>query len=175
MVRDAQGVRAKLTPLGTVFKSNTLITKFNELELFGVTIFNAAHFDACSSLREIKLPLVLKSISATGRLFGSTKLTQLIIPEGVTYIRADWYFYSSHVVYLELPSTITTVGRHLMRCEALYTVVCKATTPPVSNEAFVNNANVIYVPDDSVDDYKSAQYWSSLASIIKPMSAYTGS
>ena len=57
------------------------------------------------------------------------------------------------------------------------TVICRAFVPPTlsGSLSYTGNIKTLYVPDDSVDDYKAAQYWSAIASKIKPMSEYTGS
>ena len=53
------------------------------------------------------------------------------------------------------------------------TVVCHAVTPP-SFGTFNNNPLALYVPDESVDAYKSANGWSQYAKYIKPLSEYEG-
>ena len=54
-------------------------------------------------------------------------------------------------------------------CESLINVYCKAITPPqLGDKVFDGNASgrVIYVPAESVDAFKSAEYWSGYASAI---------
>lgn len=52
--------------------------------------------------------------------------------------------------------------------------IIKATTPPTIGELFYTGypATNIYVPDSSVDAYKSA--WSAYVDNIKPISEYSG-
>ena len=73
-----------------------------------------------------------------------------------------------------LPSTITTVGTVAFeKCSNLSGIVIKATTPPALNNtnAFNSTNNcLIYVPDASVEAYKTATNWSSYASRIFPVS-----
>ena len=55
-------------------------------------------------------------------------------------------------------------------CDSLTSVYCKAITPPAlgGNYVFVYNGSgrKIYVPTESVEAYKSAEYWSDYASAI---------
>ena len=73
-----------------------------------------------------------------------------------------------------LPQTLATIYRYVFRgCTALETVVCKAVTPPTIDSNTFSGCSVlenIYVPNDSVDAYKSASNWSSLADKIKGIS-----
>ena len=61
-----------------------------------------------------------------------------------------------------LPYTITKIATYAFwSCYALEAVICNATTPPtLEDRAFygVNNV-IIYVPQGSVEAYKSAEYW----------------
>ena len=71
-----------------------------------------------------------------------------------------------------LPSTLTSMGKAtFLRCTALRWVVCPCTTPPtIESNSFLNTTCTIYVPDASVNTYKTATNWVSLASRIKPIS-----
>ena len=52
-------------------------------------------------------------------------------------------------------------------------VVCRAITPPIlGGWGYEGEPKAIYVPDVSVDAYKSAAGWSSQAANVQPLSAY---
>lgn len=57
-----------------------------------------------------------------------------------------------------------------MRCRNLESVYCKSTTPPIlgGEDVFYGNAadRKIYVPYQSLNDYKTAEYWSDYAYAI---------
>lgn len=79
--------------------------------------------------------------------------------------------------YLRLPPTMTSIGQHAFAsCPRLVTVISDAETPPtIGSETFMGTpialgGGRIYVPDDSVDAYKSATNWASYADRIYPMS-----
>ena len=84
-----------------------------------------------------------------------------------------------YLEYIRIPSTVTSIGAYALRdCASLETVICDATTPPsLGSAAFAGSKiasgeGVIYVPDESVEDYKAASNWSTYASRIYPMSVY---
>jgi hypothetical protein len=54
-------------------------------------------------------------------------------------------------------------------CTSLTSVYCKPTTPPTGNASMFDHNDTwrkIYVPRNSVDAYKSAQYWKNYAASI---------
>lgn len=55
-------------------------------------------------------------------------------------------------------------------------VIIRADTPPSPIDYYKAQfkPTAIYVPDESVDAYKTHSYWSYYASKFKPLSAYTG-
>ena len=73
-----------------------------------------------------------------------------------------------------LPATITSVGRETFRsCLSLSHIKILAETPPSLDATAFNNTNstfVFYVPNESVEAYKTATNWSAYADRIKPIS-----
>ena len=61
-------------------------------------------------------------------------------------------------------------------CRNLESIIIRVTTPPTLGTNVFYNANIcpIYVPDASVNAYKSASGWVEYASRIKPLSEYNG-
>ena len=57
-------------------------------------------------------------------------------------------------------------------CPLLETLIIRATIPPTTDYWTFRGSNIpnIYVPDSSVDAYKSSSGWSKWASYIKPIS-----
>lgn len=76
---------------------------------------------------------------------------------------------------ITFPSTLTLLGDWIVRdCPILEAVVMKSTVPPtISTGTFnVPKACQFYVPDESVDAYKTATNWSAYADRIKPISEF---
>ena len=63
-----------------------------------------------------------------------------------------------------LPASVTNIGSCLCDNNVIVNFICKAIVPPVCSR--LAEVQAIYVPDASVETYKSATNWSSKASII---------
>ena len=80
---------------------------------------------------------------------------------------------------VRLPATTEQVQKGSFGfCTVLKTIVCEATTPPSldANAWYGSNAlTAIYVPDASLEAYKTAVNWSAYADRIHPLSEIEGS
>lgn len=103
------------------------------------------------------------------RKFSSKKL---VIPSSVTIIKNYAINYTDLEV-IELPETpIILQNSAIWNNNSLKILICRCPTP-LGNITQNTNANLesIYVPDDSVEAYKTS--WSIYADRIKPLSEYT--
>ena len=104
----------------------------------------------------------LKSIDFTGQTYLPERVCQGCGLTSVTF-----------------PDTITRIGNYAFYGNLQLTeVISLATKPPTMQNVALQGNNAlqsIYVPDASVDAYKSASGWSSFASLIKPISERGGS
>ena len=99
----------------------------------------------------------------------------LVIPNSVTsigsYVFSSW---TSNNQPLVIPDSVTSIGESAFYNWKLVPYVeMKAIIPPSladSNAFESQNDAPIYVPDESLDDYKTATNWVKLASRIKPIS-----
>ena len=104
---------------------------------------------------------------------GCKSLTNVDIPDSVTTIGDHAFYGCSVLTSVDIPNSVATIKHSAFEsCSKLKYVYCKPTTPPVlgSSYVFYNNAagRKIYVPAESVDAYRGAQYWSEYASMIEP-------
>lgn len=78
--------------------------------------------------------------------------------------------------YVNLPATITKIGANSFReCNNLVKIKIEAIVPPTlgSNAFLSTNAELkIYVPDDSIESYKTSENWTTYSDIIYPVSDY---
>ena len=101
------------------------------------------------------------------------KLSQSTIGWGSVY---PCFYSCKNLKYVNLPDTLTAFGvGTFYNCSSLEEVICRAVTPPTLSSYDFGNTNstfVIYVPDESVEAYKSATNWSQYSDRIKPLSEY---
>lgn len=158
----------------SIFQNNTNIVRFNEFALFtSLNKINSGSFSGCTNLTSVTLPTGLTEIGGNAFL-NCASLERLVIPEGYLVTGRAICEKCYSLTLLDLPSTLQTMGDGaLFGLSNNVTVVCRAVTPP-SFGTFNNNPLALYVPDGSVDAYKSASGWSQYAKYIKPLSEYVG-
>ena len=124
---------------------------------------------AGSNLTDITIPNTVTDIGAGA--FQYSALTSIIIPNGVTKIWAGAFHHCTSLKSVTLPNSITQIQRDAFRdCTALTTVVCEAVqVPDCQHNIFANIPFLeatLYVPKESLEDYKSAIYWKDFGTIL---------
>ena len=164
----------------------------------GITSIGNSAFDGCTVLTGITIPNSVTSIGeyvlsycddvlniavdSSNTIYDSrnncnaiietntNKLIQgcstTVIPNDVTSIDNGAFYGLYSLTSITIPSRVTSI------CDELTSVIINATTPPtLGDDAFYDtNDCPIYVPSGSVETYKSASGWSSLASRIQAIS-----
>jgi hypothetical protein len=124
-------------------------------------------FADCSALEsEINLPNVISiGYSAFEKC---TKIPSIVIGDSCTTIDNN-AFSNCKSAKIEIGTGVMSIGG--LAFTNVSSVIIKAQNPPtIAENTFTNYHNNIYVPQDSLNLYKSAEYWSALASRIKPIS-----
>lgn len=137
----------------------------------GVTYIGSYAFEGCTKLTSIDLPNTLTLIGQNA-FDGCTGLTgTFIIPNSIIYISIYTFRDCTGLTNIVISNSIIEIGQWAFSgCTHLVSVTVLATTPPTLKgvSAFDNTNNcTIYVPTGSVDAYKAAANWSSLASRIQ--------
>ena len=137
---------AAVSSLGTKFKYNNIITKFNELVYFTkITSFSGGAFQDCSSLIEITLPNNITSFS-------------------------EYCFRGTHIAELTVPAGVASIASQAFATSYLKKITMLGTTPPSINaNCFADSYRFYYVPSSALDTYKAASVWSSHANNILPI------
>ena len=113
----------------------------------------------------------------TFRTTAITSIVDLVNFTSVTVIGNGCFRGCRQLRVVDYPSWIQAFGNEAHYYSAVTTFIIRATTPPTLSANMFNYGSVptnFYVPDDSVDLYKSTSYWSTWANRIKPLSEYTG-
>ena len=114
-----------------------------------------------STISKIKLPSVEKMAEASNY-------------EGI-------FSYCKNLVLVDLGENCSSIGAGSFGRSLgnVITLICRASVPPSLRGSIIDNRykgiKLIYVPDESVEAYKTATNWVNYASIIKPLSEYVES
>ena len=139
-------------------------------ELEGATKIRNYAFYYCDSLIGITIPESVTSIGSHA-FYECFYFASAILPEGLTSIYANAFYRCTRMTNITIPSSVTLIGgAAFYNCLALTSITCLAETPPtLGTNAFYNVpvTYTIYVPAASVDAYKVATNWSSLADHIQ--------
>lgn len=96
---------------------------------------------------------------------GADNLQSYSIPEGITDIPLNIFYYAPSLEMLEFPSTLKTIDDYFLGCEKLRILKLKSIeVPEVSSQlfyAYKGNDKQILVPASSLDKYKIANNWKS--------------
>lgn len=160
------------TAFGSNIVSNTLDSSKNMyvIEFDGdVTSCGSNAFRNKSNLVDVILPNTVTTIGDRAFYYCSS-LSSINTGENVTSIGAS-AFSTCNLTNILFGSNLKTIGQYAFYgCEALERIYCKAETPPTGAygmlEGIAETAK-IYVPQNSVDAYKSAKYWSDYADFIE--------
>ena len=154
--------------------------EFEDAEVLRVLLANGVGSDGKITERQAK------AVTSIGTWFQSnTKITSFKELQYFTSITklGDYnlnyggatFYQCSNLKVVYLPSSLSSIGNYVFyQCGKLTKIVCHAITPPSLQSyalAGVDWGVNFYVPDESVDAYKTA--WSKVASRIYPLSQYT--
>ena len=170
---------------GSAFKgcSSMALTK---LELPLCTSIGGSAFNGCPLLSEITFQNV--TTVGTQAFIGST-IAKIKLPSVETMAASSNYegifSYCKNLVLVDLGENCSSIGneslgRYVGTSGNIITIICRASTPPSLGGTIINKGWVfatigeIYVPDKSVEAYKTATNWSAYANKILPLSQYKG-
>lgn len=145
------------------------------LSLSGITIPNNVTsiekqaFDICIGLKTCSIGNGVTSIGSSA-FGGCSGLTSIDIPDSVKRLDQSVFNSCTSLTSVTIGSGCTTIGNMCFtNCGNISTFTCKAITPPsLGGNVFGDTTvGVIYVPEQSVSAYKSANRWSDFSSIIQ--------
>ena len=127
-------------------------------------------FAANSALAAVRFNGEVASISNAA--FNGCAFVSLVIPDNVTTIGPSAFSNNQSMVGVDIGGGITNIGNMAFALSTNTTLTIRATVPPTLGlQVFGSSLTAIYVPAASVDAYKTANRWSSKASIIQAIPA----
>ncbi len=160
-----------------------------------VTSIGDNAFSGCTGLKSVEIPNSVKSIGNSA-FSGCTGLTSLTIGNSVTSIGGFAFIGCSSVTSLTIPNSVKSIGDHAFYqctgltsltignnvdtikvaafadCSGLSMMMVKASEPPTLTDTNVfhgvTTSIPVYVPNDSLSAYQSADVWSNFTN-YQPM------
>lgn len=102
--------------------------------------------------------------------FAPSGMTSYVIPDDVVSIGPEAFRSYSDLEEITIPTTVETIGLFsFWLCKGLKAIYVQRPTPPHGEEGMFDDTNncPIYVPAESVEAYKAAEYWSDYADRIR--------
>lgn len=169
-----------VTNIGTQFKDNSKIRTFNEFQYFtGITSLAVESFRG-SGISDITFPHTITTIKGSS-FINCNNLKSIKLNEGVKTIENQWIWGCHNLTLIDIPSTVTLLNGYGIQNynssnpKPKYNVICRAINPPtLGSSNYTNELVKIYVPDESIDLYKTANVWKNLANKIVGISTYGG-
>lgn len=134
---------------------------FNFKNIQEISQYNNTSFRDCSKLKELVLPDTEHLLILKGLIFGNTAIETIVIPKNVIFDDADYSPFAC--------------------ADKLKTVVFLNPLPPIAKHSiYFQDPHVstsfteVYVPDNSIDLYRTAHNYNIPSEMIKPLSQYKG-
>lgn len=137
----------------------------------GVELIEMCAFQGCSALTSVIFPDTIQYISDSA-FTNCTSLTSLVL-DNVQRLGNYTFDNCTSLTSVVIGDKITDIGKRCFRnCTSLNSITVNAVSPPIIAASFFgsfDNTNncPIYVPAESVDAYKAANNWRSIASRIQ--------
>lgn len=145
-------------------------TGFESLTLRNVKEINTYSFSDCKKLKTVNFINYISNI--LGGFYQCDNLMSIELPNNITEI-SSWGFYNCFsLINLTIPENVTNIGSRALQIGLSTnkaTITFKSTTPPTITASTFDKTklNKIYVPSASVEAYKTATNWTTLADYIE--------
>ena len=136
-----------------------------------ITTFGTSICSNCLALESIIIPSAVSTINNSNFTYCSS-MREATILSGATTINSSAFSNCHSLVSLTIPSTVTSIAASAFTsCYGMAEYHFKSTTPPtLANTNAFNNIQsdcVIYVPQNSLTTYQTANNWSTYSSYMQ--------
>ena len=137
---------AAVKKIGTVFRLNTEITTFDELQYFtGLKSINYQMFLRCTSLTSVKIPESVTEIGSQS-FYNCSNLTFVNIPEGVTSIYQEAFGGCRSLTSIIIPKSVTEIDKRAFSgCTNLTSFAIPENVTSIGESAFYGCKSLISV------------------------------
>ena len=135
-----------------------------------VTSIGNYAFYGCERLKSFTIPGGVTSLGDYS-FSRCNSITKMVLPEGIIYVGYEAFSSIDALTSFEFPSSTKSIGgRVLELCRNLTSITIKATSIPSGGYYMFNRSNCpIYVPEESLDAYRTANYWSEYKDRYMPI------
>ncbi len=119
------------------FPQSLKTIKLGQVKNIGDSKIEQYAFESCTSLTSVDFGTGWKEIG-TNAFFGCSSLKDIILPEGVEYIR-NGAFSATAIESIHLPNTLKVIEENAFVCEKLKTITIPASVEKIKAHAFQNN------------------------------------
>lgn len=119
------------------FPQSLKTIKLGQVKNIGDSKIEQYAFESCTSLTSVDFGTGWKEIG-TNAFFGCSSLKDIILPEGVEYIR-NGAFSGAAIEAIHLPNTLKVIEENAFVCENLKTITIPASVEKIKAHAFQNN------------------------------------
>ena len=178
-------IPASVTTIGgSAFSSCSSLTSISISD--NITEIGRWAFEGCENLQtfimndiEIETPLSAKQKHAKKSTKGKTlgigllgdcnSLENIILSKNVVSMGDSLFYNCNNVARIEIPESVLEMGKYMfLGCDSLQSIASLAAIPPMVNSETFNDVDrnmPLYVPEGSVEVYRTAEYWSEFANI----------
>lgn len=140
-----------------------------------VVSVESSTFLNCAELEELELPN-LRSVPIS-MCQNCTKLKRIVLPNLTGGVGTSAFHTCRNLEYADIGTATSLGAAGFYMCASLVTLIIRSNAfIPMANSNAIygsgigNKAGYVYVPDNLVEQYKTAANWSTYASQIKPLS-----
>ena len=141
---------AAVTDLGQVFRYNSTITSFDELQYFiSLTTISGAAFYGCNNLTSIILPNSVTTIYSSA-FYNCNKLTSIEIPNSVLSIGSKAFCSCTGLTSVNIGCSVTSIGEDAFQnCSSLTSIAIPSSVTNMVKNPFASCRSLVQITVDS--------------------------